>query len=130
MSWDLLVYAAPPGVRMEDTEEEHLRLGTLEEVQAAIRAALPEAELRSPYARIDHQAYTVELHIGDDDPVQGLGVRVQGGDEAVEPLLRLCAHTGWRALDVSTGAFLDESGDPAAGLRGWRAFRDSVVDDR
>ena len=100
-----------------------------EEVQAAIRTALPEAELDPPYARIDHPAYTVELDIGADDPVEGLGVRVQGGDEAVEPLLRLCAHTGWRALDVSTGAFLDESDDPAAGLRGWRAFRDSVVED-
>jgi hypothetical protein len=55
-----------------------------------------------------------------------LGVRAQGGDEVV---VRLCAQAGWRALDISTGAFLDETSDPATGLRGWRAFRDSVVDD-
>jgi hypothetical protein len=58
-----------------------------------------------------------------------LGVRAQGGDEAAEVVVRLCAQAGWRALDISTGAFLDETSDPATGLRGWRAFRDSVVDD-
>ena len=34
-----------------------------------------------------------------------------------------------RALDYSTGEFLDESDDPAAGLRGWRALRDRAIDD-
>ena len=56
-------------------------------------------------------------------------MRAQGGDEAAYVLARLCAHTGWRALDYSTGDFLDEVEDPTAGLRGWRAFRDCVIDD-
>jgi hypothetical protein len=121
--------AAPPGVPIEDVEEQHMRLGTREEVVAAVCAALPEVELSERYARVEGETYTVELNLGDDDPVQGMSVRVQGGDEAVEPLLRLCAHTGWRALDISTGGFLDEADDPAAGLRGWRAFRNRVIDD-
>jgi hypothetical protein len=44
-------------------------------------------------------------------------------------VLRLCEHTGWRALDISTGDFLDEAEDPATGLRGWRALRDSALGD-
>ena len=129
MSWDLLVMAAPPGVPMEETKEEHLHLGTRDDVVAAIRTALPDAEVTGRYVRVEGETFTVELNLGEEDAVNGLGVRAQGGDEAADVLARLCAHTGWRALDYSTGEFLDEAADPAAGLRGWRAFRDSVVDD-
>ena len=61
--------------------------------------------------------------------MDGLGVRAQGDDATVEHLLRLCAHTGWRALDISTGEFLDDSDDPASGLSGWRALRDRAIGD-
>jgi hypothetical protein len=125
VSWDLLVMAAPPGVAMEDTKEEHLRLGPRDEVVAAVRAALPEAEPDGRYLRVEGETYAIELNLGDGDPVDGITVRAQGGDEIVGVLARLCAHTGWRALDYSTGEFLDEAEDPAAGLRGWRALRDS-----
>ena len=85
MSWDLLIMAAPPGVRMEDTGPTH----------------------------------AIELNLGDDEHVVGLGVRAHGDEATVEVLQRLCEHTGWR----------DESEDPATGLRGWRALRDGAVDD-
>ncbi|HEX5782302.1 MAG TPA: hypothetical protein VFX80_10280 [Solirubrobacteraceae bacterium] len=129
MSWDLLIMAAPPGVRMEDTKEEQLRLGTRDEVVAAVRAALPQSELEGRYLRVEGDTYAIELNLGDEEHVNGLGVRAQGDEATVEVLQRLCAHTGWRALDYSTGDFLDESEDPATGLRGWRALRDSAVDD-
>jgi hypothetical protein len=124
VSWDLLVMAAPPGVRMEDTEEEHLRLGTREEVVAAVRAALPQAELDGQYLRVDGNTYAIELNLGDGEHVDGLGVRAQGDEATVEVLQRLCERTGWRALDYSTGEFLDEAEDPATGLRGWRKLLD------
>jgi hypothetical protein len=131
VSWDLGLYAAPPGVPMEQlTEGNTPPLGPLDDVLATIRSALPEVDLGDPtWGRIEHHAYTIELNIGADDPVASIGLRVHGGEEALEPIERLWAHTGWRALDYSTGDFLDEAEDPATGLRGWRALRDSVIDD-
>jgi hypothetical protein len=131
VSWNGGVFAAPPGVPMEALSEENTPpLGTRDDVLAAIGSALPEADLSSdPYVRIEGETFTVELWLGEDEPVGHLGIRAQGGDEIVEVLARLCAHTGWRALDYSTGDFLDKADDPAAGLRGWRAFRDRVIDD-
>jgi hypothetical protein len=120
VSWNLLLMAAPAGVPMEETKEEHLRLGTRDEVVAAVRGALPQAELSGRYLRVEGPTCAIELDLGDDDEVNGLGVRAQGDDATVELLQRLCAQTGWRALDYSTGEFLDESENPAAGLQGWR----------
>jgi hypothetical protein len=113
------------------TEENTPPLGALDQVLATIRTALPEVDLCDPtWGRVEHPEYTIELNIGRDDPVRSVGLRVHGGDGALEPIARLCEHTGWRALDYSTGDFLDEAADPAEGLRGRRAFRDRVIDDR
>jgi hypothetical protein len=128
VSWDLLVMAAPPGVRMEDTKEEQLRLGTRDEVVAAVRAALPHAQLDGRYLRVEGDTYAIELNLGEDDVVDGLGVRAQGDEATVEILQRLCEQTGWRALDYSTGEFLDEQDDPTASLRGWRELAQLDVD--
>jgi hypothetical protein len=43
------------------------------------------------------------------------------------PIEHLCRGTGWRALDCTTGEFLDLAADPGAGFRQWQAFRDQVV---
>jgi hypothetical protein len=128
VSWDLLLMAAPPGVRMEDTKEEQLRLGSREEVVTAVRAALPHAQLEGRYLRVEGATYAIELNLGEDDEVDGMGVRAQGDEATVEVLQRLCAQTGWRALDYSTGEFLDEQEDPAASLRGWRELAQLDVD--
>jgi hypothetical protein len=128
VSWDLLIMAAPPGVRMEDTKEEQLRLGTRDEVVAAVRAALPHAQLDGRYLRVEGDTYAIELNLGEDDVVDGMGVRAHGDEATVEVLQRLCARTGWRALDYSTGEFLDEQEDPTASLRGWRQLAQLDVD--
>jgi hypothetical protein len=131
VSWDLLIIAAPPGLPVEAvTEDNTPPLGPRADVVAAIRAALPEAgEPSGRYLRVEGETFTVELNLGDDEPVGHLGVRAQGDDATVDALMRLCAHTGWRAYDVSTGDFLDAADDPAAGLRGWRALRDRAIGD-
>jgi hypothetical protein len=130
VSWDLLVMATPPGLPVEAvTEENTPPLGAREEVVAAIRAALPEADPSGRYVRVEGETFAVELNLGEDETVGHLGVRAQGDEATVEVLQRLCDQTGWRAYDISTGDFLDQADDPAAGLRGWRALRDSAVGD-
>jgi hypothetical protein len=54
-------------------------------------------------------------------------LHVRGGDSAIHTIQHICDQSGWRAIDTSTGDFINFTKDPAEGLRQWRTFRNQVV---
>lgn len=129
MSWDVLLLDAPADVAVEDLTEDRVRpLGSRAHVHDALRAAWPALDLGDPaWGRLDEHA--IEVSIGDADPVDSIMLHVRGSDGAAQAILALCRSAGWRALDVSTGDWLDAAQEPADGLRSWRAFRDRAIGD-
>lgn len=127
MSWDVLLLDAPADRSMEELTDADVRpLGSVAAVHATLRRAWPDLDLSDPtWGRLDRLA--IEVNIGSADPVESVMLHVRGGEDAVPAILELCRAGGWRAVDISTGDWLDTAEDPTEGLRGWRAFRDRAI---
>ena len=54
--------------------------------------------------------------------------RVRGGGDAVSPIVAMCKHFGWQAVDTSQGDFINLDDSSTDGWDGFQAFRDRVID--
>ena len=100
-----------------------------ERLAALLRAAVPVADLSDPsWGVIDGGGYSIEINLGQGDPVAAVMLHVRGGPPAFAVVRTLVMAIGRPALDCGTGAVIDfEAPDAAAGFEAWRAYRDRVV---
>jgi hypothetical protein len=130
MSWDVMVFDAPAHFAGTGDIPEDFRSKRFprQELIDRITATFPRADFSDPaWGRIDGDGWSIEVNIGDEDETDGFMLHVRGGDKAVDTVIRIAAAAGLRALDISTGKFLEASDDAGGGFRKWRAFRDRVV---
>ena len=132
MSWDVLVFHAPPEIETVEQmgDDFHTVLGPRDEVLGRLRELFPEIDLSDPtWGDLEGPGYSIELNIGDKDPVESIMLHVRGGAEAIEPMRRLCEATGWRAMDMGDCEFLDFDEDPARGLRDWQELLGQAIEE-
>jgi hypothetical protein len=132
MSWDIYVQDIPPSVKsvseMPDDFEPRA-LGRRADIIARIREIVPSADFTSPSCgQIDGPDFSIEVSIGNLEQVESFAFHVRGGDLAAIVVADILRHLGLRALDPSSPSGIFElDGDPAAGLRRWRDYRDSIA---
>ncbi|MFJ4698529.1 hypothetical protein ACIP5N_10280 [Streptomyces sp. NPDC088768] len=124
MSGDVLVLRLPEGcASVEDLPEgsPELPLGPRADVLAALAGAVPEADLSDPaWGELEGPGWSMELNIGDREPVDAVMLHVRGGGDDVLPVvLRIAEALGARACDPA-GWVLTEAGDTS----GWHAFQE------
>ncbi|MEU6440937.1 hypothetical protein [Streptomyces sp. NPDC047046] len=124
MSWDVLVLRLPEGrARVEDLPEgpAELPLGPRADVLAALAAAVPDADLSDPaWGELEGPGWSIEMDIGDKEPVDAVMLHVRGGGDDVLPVvLRIAEALGARAWDTA-GGMLTGPGDTS----GWHAFQE------
>ena len=131
MSWDVSImkfshqYALVEAI---SDGESCLPLGARVEVHSAVSDWFPGTDWRDPNWGIwDSQFGSIEFNLGEDEPATGLMLHIRADNAVIQPIIALCRHRGWIALDCSTGEFLEQAVDPTAGLEAWRTFRDSVI---
>jgi hypothetical protein len=130
MSWDVILMSVPSViVAVEDFPDDFSsELGPQPQVLSTIAAILPDLDLTDPtWGILDGDDFSIEFNIGDGDPVDTIMLHVRGGDSAIRAIQHICEHTGWRALDTSTGDFINFAEDPTEGLQQWRTYRNQVV---
>lgn len=131
MSWDVLFVAAPPGIRSLDdlAEVEVPPLGPRAAVVQAVRDALPASDWSDPsWGRLEGDGFSIELNVGDGDPVESIMLHVRGGDGALAVIRQVAAALGRPAIDCGAGTVIDfDAPDAAEGLHAWREYRDRVV---
>ncbi len=131
MSWDVLLMHAPPEMRSVEDMDQDFRppvLGEAGELRHAIQTLFPKIDFSDPtWGRLDGPDFWIEWNMGKDHVVDTIMLHVRGGDGAVQIIQYVCREMGWRALDISSGEFLDAMPDPAAGFHAWRAYRDHVI---
>ena len=70
---------------------------------------------------LEGDAFSVEISMGRDEIVEGIGLHVRGADAAAGVVGNVIAHLGLRAVDCSTGDFFDPA-TALDSLRAWRAL--------
>jgi hypothetical protein len=129
MSWDvILTRVSPDNATVDEIEKRAaflIELGPKAEVLSALGAAFPEIDLADPaWGILQGEGFSIEFNLREDDPVKQIMLHVRGSDLALGAIRRLCESTGWRALNMSTGDFMDFTD---AGPQQWHRYRDQVI---
>lgn len=125
-----MLMPVPAGAEtIEDLAEDDAPLGTRAEVLAKLRAALPQADFSDPtWGIVEGPDYSVEVNLGDEEPVSAIMLHVRGGDSVMQVIRTAAKALGCGALDCNADEVLDLEGDVAgAGLQAWREYKDRVV---
>ncbi|GAA3638268.1 hypothetical protein ACLIYM_05385 [Streptomyces fenghuangensis] len=130
MSWDVLLLSIPAGFdSVSDLPRDYspAPVGDGARVRQALRTAVPEVELDDPsWGVLTGPTWSIELNIGDEDPVESVMLHLHGGGDDVLPVVfRIATALGCRPVDCSNGEFLAE-GD-TGGWHAFQAFRDRVA---
>lgn len=132
MSWDIFVQDIPDNVAsVEDIPDDFLPapLGRRAEIIAGIRRAAPEIEFTDDrWGTIEGPGYSVEVNIGERDPIKSFALHVRGGDQAVYLVHDILTALKLRAFDPSSPSGIFSLPESAEGLRRWRAYRASVLE--
>ncbi|NJP68634.1 hypothetical protein [Streptomyces spiramenti] len=133
MSWDVLLTPPADGTASRGEAPENrtalpgaASLGTVAEVGAAIRAAVPAVDLTDPaWGSLVGPEWSMELAIGEggeSGPVPGVLLHIRGtGDDVVAFVHRLATALG--CLPVEVGHDRPVPGGEA-GVARWRAFQE------
>lgn len=133
MSWDLMIFNTrgkrPPPI--EDFEETDFEpLGPAAVVRQKLSELLPGIDWSDPtWGTYRGDGFSIEFNVGEDDPIDDIGLRVVGGGDAVAAIVTFARPLGWSALDESTGEFLDLENPSQAGWDGFQAYRDKVMEE-
>jgi len=127
MSWDVVLVNAPQGLTVQEIPRDFVPppLGPATELLDRLRAALPDLNLSDPtWGNLDSPDWSIEFNIGREDPVESIMLHVRGGGDVVEVIQRAARALGCRALDGSSGEFIEDGG--ADGWADFQAYRDSL----
>jgi hypothetical protein len=117
-------------VRMDDIPPDFvgLPLGPVAEVLRQLKARFPDVDLSDPsWGHLVRDGWSIDLNIGQDDPVDSIMLHVRGGGDGVLPVIAAIADAvNGRALDFSDGVFLTGRPDQPNGWRGFQAYRDGI----
>jgi hypothetical protein len=106
-----------------------LELGPKAEILAALAALFPDMDLSDlAWGVLRGERWLIEFDFGQDDPVKQILLHIREDDErAISVIERICAATGWRTLDLSTGEFVDFREHHENMARQWRRYKDQAV---
>lgn len=131
MSWDVVLFNAPAdaaGVADLTDDSEMPPLGPLADVVAKLQHAFDGLDLSDPVAgdSVYGDGWVIEVGIlGDEDPVDVVSLRIVGHGAGAPDAVRHAARVlGCRALDCSTGEFIENGGDHA--WTEFQAYHDKV----
>jgi len=103
-------------------------VGPRAEVLAAVLDVAPFADFTAPtWGRIDTPAFSVEVNLSADDPVQSFALHVRGGDTVIGFLADLLIRLDAQALDPQSDTGIFSPDTATQSLQKWRTYRDSVA---
>ena len=80
------------------------------------------------WGHLDGQHFSYKFNFTEFGVVGGFMLRVRGDGDAVSPIVAMCKHFGWQAVDTSQGDFINLDDSSTDGWDGFQAFRDRVID--
>lgn len=133
MSYIVILFNVPPHIDsfadLPDGDALDIApLGSREAILTLLTSLYPDADRSDPtWICLERDEFVIEFMLDDKDPIDALGLRIHGGNQAMDVAKELCARTGWRAYDTSRGDFISFDDNAAAGLQAWQQYRDRVL---
>jgi len=110
MTWDVILMQVSPSITSIEAGAGEIEspLGTRAAVRSRLAGILKEADFTDrTQGTYSTPEYTIELDLGEADPVEAIECHLRGEEQALAMLKRICTLTGWRALNVTTGSFIN-----------------------
>jgi hypothetical protein len=127
MSWDVELMCVSPDIISAheiSSMEELSELGSKEEVFTLLETLFPDISILDSKTLNLHEGdiekplqdwYNIRFYIADEQLVKTISLNIYGWDSSLYIIQKICIRTGWRALDLVTGDFIDFSQDAARG---------------
>ncbi len=132
MSWDIFVQDIPPNARSvaeisaDFTPEP---IGNRIDIIARITEAVPTADFSDPtWGRIESDQYSIEVNIGEADPVRSFALHVRGGVAAADLVADILDNLGLRAFDLEAPTGIFDRDTARASMAQWRNYRDQALE--
>lgn len=131
MSWDIFVQDLPPGLStVEDFPDDFVpgSIGRRSEIVAGIQGVVPDVDFTDPtWGRIEGPDYSIEVNLGDEDPVTSFAFHIHGGEMAAGVVADILDRLQLRAIDPQSDSGLFDEATAEESLRRWRAYRDQAI---
>jgi hypothetical protein len=131
MSFDVFVQDLPRDARtVADIPDDFIPhpIGRREDILAAILRIAPGANFADPtWGLIDGPGYSIEINMGDADPLQSFAFHVRGGQEALLVVAHILHELRLRALAPGTKSGFFEESELGVAYSDWQAYRRQVV---
>jgi len=134
MSWDVVIMRFPDGFDGDfdkmpaDWEPE--KLFTQDYFAEEIKKIFPNIIGDKTWMTLNAETYSIEVNIGDDDPVSNIMLHVRGGDEALQAIEKICIKFNCQALDTTESKLIDFDKKTNDGFTSWREYRDNVLKNK
>lgn len=76
---------------------------------------------------LEGDGFSFEFNFTKSGQVDTFTLHVRGGGNAVAPIVAMCRHFGWQALDYSTGEFMDLDSPSLESWQRFQEYRDRVI---
>lgn len=131
MSWDISIMKFSQrysDVSAIPSDEVPLILGPRLAVHERVLEVFPGTDWSDPtWGAWESAIGSIEFNLGDDDPIEDMMLHVRADEEVVSKIVRLCIANGWQGIDCGSGEFVEQTQDPASGLRAWSEHRDQII---
>jgi len=102
-------------------------LGYKDSIIEKITSVFPNADFTDlDWGVLETDEFSIEFNIGTSQYVEAIMFHVSGGESAVEAMNKLIIAIGHKAVDTSTGKFIDTCGH-TKGMSKWREFKNEVI---
>lgn len=110
-------------------------LGSIDKVKERLTKVYPTVVWSMPHADYGSwgtyqdkgEGYSIEFSLGKKNPVESIMLHVRGSGSVVPKIVELCKQTGWKAIDTSSGEFMDLERPSSKSWEDFQSYRDRII---
>jgi len=130
MSWDVLIQDFGDYKQIQEIPNDFQpkSIGNRNDIITKIKATFPEVNITNPsWLVLENDKFSIEFNIGNEDIVDSIMLHIRGDESVINVVLELLTNLNVRAVDTTTGKFVDIQENPKRGLNKWREFRNNIL---
>ncbi|MFO0939818.1 MAG: hypothetical protein U0930_03540 [Pirellulales bacterium] len=130
MSWDVMIMKCDGVSSLEELPEdfEFASLGDAAQLRGQLSDFFGNINWDDPaWGLLLSQEYSLEFNFTVSGPVENFTLHARGGGDVVTPIVAMCKHFDWQAVDYSTGELIDLDSPSSDSWQRFQEFRDKVL---